>query len=430
MPWTLPPELDDMIIDHLHDDLVSLARCALVHRSWLPVARYHYWNHLRINCASNELARLRQLLTSSHDVRFHIRNVVVAQKKGGVSQWYDLNLLHLTLSVLSLLPNLTTLTLDGLWFGGPRGGEKAAAAVIAPSIRRLTISTCSFDTFEDVQHLCRAFPTLTHLHLDGVWWGRWMDSNLPQGTVIKPTAPVLALRELDLGSCFSRDQVVEWLLSSAPSNSIETLRLPLIGAYDTRLRDLLVSVSESLRHLEIGSPSTSHGRARRMCSALHFQIAANAAERTIAEPNTDPERPLEAYLDLTSNTCLRSITLGVPTYRDSEFITTWLRNILSQATSPVLDEIRFAVYPILRGDVAEAETMLASFGWSEMAKMLERPQFASVRKITFSSGRSTDYMQIPGAFVNLTPLLQKVIPKYFDVELLGKRGIELSFQCI
>ena len=144
----------------------------------------------------------------------------------------------------------------------------------------------------------------------------------------------------------------------------------------------------------------------------------------------EPERSLDAYLDLTSNASLRSITLGVPTYRDPEFITTWLLNILSQVSSPALEEIRFAIYPILRGDATEAEGMLAAFGWSELAKMLERPQFSAVRKVSFSSGRSTDYMQIPGAFVHLAPLLQKVIPRYFDAGSLGKRGVDISFHCV
>lgn len=280
MAWSLPPELDDIILDYLHDDTASLARCALVRHSWLPTARYHFWNHLRLNCATDELDRLREFLKSSPHVGFYIRNVVVTQKKGEVCQWYDLNLLHFTLSVLSQLPNLSALTLDGLWFGAPKRGEKAPITVLSPSVRKLTISTCSFDTFEDVQQLCRAFPALFRIQFDGVWWGRWVNSDFPRATKDEPAAPALALRELDLGSCFSRDKVIEWLLSAAPPNSIETLRLPLIGQYDTRLKELLASVSESLRHLEIGSPSTSHGRAKRMCHVMP-QILLNDAEHSL-----------------------------------------------------------------------------------------------------------------------------------------------------
>lgn len=94
----------------------------------------------------------------------------------------------------------------------------------------------------------------------------------------------------------------------------------------------------------------------------------------------------------------------------------------------MLEEIRFAVYPILRGDAADAEAMLETFRWAELARMLEGPRFSMVKKVTFSSGRSTDYMQIPGAFVHLSPLLEKVIPGHFGS--LRDKGFELSFKCV
>ncbi|KAI0343030.1 hypothetical protein BDW22DRAFT_1428477 [Trametopsis cervina] len=408
MAWTFPPELDDIILDHLHDDALSLSRCALVQRSWLPTARYHFWNHLRLNCTATELNKLRALLDSS-DVGYYVQTVSVLQKKGEACQWYDLNLLHHTLSVLSKLPSMTHLILDGLWFGAPKGAEPTSI-VVSPSVRKLTVSTCSFDNFEDVQQLCRAFPSLARVQFDGVWWGRWASElSLERAAELELSARAIALRELDLGSCFSRDRVIEWLLTAVPRDSIETLRLPLVSPQDTRLKELLASVSRSLRHLEIGSPSTCHSAVR---------------------AGAGPEQRLESYLDLSKNRSLRSITLGVPTYRDPEFINTWLRSILTQIASSDLEEIRFAVYPILRGDAADAENMLASFGWSDMAKLLDSPRFASVRKVTFTSGRKTDYTQIPGAFVPLTPLLQKVIPRFFDVGWLGRSGINLAFQCI
>ena len=281
MTWTLPPELSDIVLDHLHDDPVTLSRCALVQKSWLPAARYHLWSHLRLNCASDELTKLHVLLTTSPAVGFYIRSVVVAQKKGETCQWYDLNLLHYTLSVLSLLPNLHTLTLDGLWFGAPKrnslgipfDGESEqtvevpphSSEVVSASVRKLVISTCSFDNFEDVQHLCLAFPALSRLQFDGVWWGRWaqepsQNHRALSDVLASAVVPKMTLRELDLGSCFSRDRAIEWLLDATPTNTVESLKLPLIGAHDTRLRELFASMGGSLRHLEIGSPSTSHNK--------------------------------------------------------------------------------------------------------------------------------------------------------------------------
>lgn len=286
MTWSLPPELDDIILDHFHDDPTTLSRCALVQKSWLPAARYHLWSNLRLNCASDELTKLRTLLTStSPAVGFYIRSVVVLQKKGEACQWYDLNLLHYTLSVLSLLPNLRTLTLDGLWFGAPKrnglgipfDGDSeqtaevpVASGIVSSSVQKLAISTCSFDNFEDVQQLCLSFPSLSRLQFDGVWWGRWahepsQNHRALSDVLASSVAPKMVLRELDLGSCFSRDRVIEWLLDATPANVIETLKLPLIGAYDTRLKELLASMGESLKHLEIGSPSTSHSKTRSTC---------------------------------------------------------------------------------------------------------------------------------------------------------------------
>ncbi|KAI0084446.1 hypothetical protein BDY19DRAFT_531172 [Irpex rosettiformis] len=286
MAWTLPSELDDIILDHLHDDPLTLSHCALVQKSWLPTARYHLWNHPRLNCTSDELTKFRILLTTtSPAVGCYIRSVVVKQKKGEACQWYDLNLLHYALSVLSLLPNLHTLTLDGLWFGAPKltshvgipfpidgdTGQTAdhdlcvASQVVSSSVQKLNISTCSFDNFEDVQQLCLSFPTLSRVQFDGVWWGRWAhepsrNHRALSDVLTSSVVPKMALRELDLGSCFSRDQIVEWLLDAMPGNTVETLKLPLIGAQDTRLRELLGSMGGSLKHLEIGSPSTAHNK--------------------------------------------------------------------------------------------------------------------------------------------------------------------------
>lgn len=201
------------------------------------------------------------MLDESPDIAFHVRNVVVAQKKGEVCQWYDLHLLHSALHTLARLPSLTSVKFDGLWFGAPKDTQPTLRQVKFPSVRRLCISTCTFDAFDDVQQLCTAFPSLARLQFDGVWWGRWAsDQGFAHGD--RHGAQALALRELDLGSCFSRDRVIDWLLATLPEPSVESLRLPLVGAYDTRLCDLLEFIGPSLRHLELGSPSSSTVRTR------------------------------------------------------------------------------------------------------------------------------------------------------------------------
>ena len=46
MPCSLPPEILDLTIDHLHDDSATLKACCLVSESWVPRARKHLFAHV------------------------------------------------------------------------------------------------------------------------------------------------------------------------------------------------------------------------------------------------------------------------------------------------------------------------------------------------------------------------------------------------
>ena len=261
--WALPPELDDLILDHLHDDRVTLANCALVRRAWLPTSRYHNWRELKVVCAEKDLRELERLLDGSPSIILHVRSITLVQKQGDVCQWYGLHLLRSALTTLSRFPSIASFALDGLWFGVSKEYPPSPLHVSFPSVCRLRISSCTFDSFGDVQDFCSVFPSLTSIQFDGVWWGRWgPDRSFANGTAPAAQKSTLQLKELELGSCFSRDKVIEWLMDTIPEQSVETLRIPLVGAYDTRLKDFLRFVGPSLRYLELGSPSTSTVRHR------------------------------------------------------------------------------------------------------------------------------------------------------------------------
>jgi hypothetical protein len=46
---SLPSELTDAVIDHLHADKIALAVCALVCKEWLPTSRYHLFSTINVN---------------------------------------------------------------------------------------------------------------------------------------------------------------------------------------------------------------------------------------------------------------------------------------------------------------------------------------------------------------------------------------------
>ena len=129
---------------------------------------------------------------------------------------------------------------------------------------------------------------------------------------------------------------------------------------------------------------------------------------------------------MSQNTGLRSIRLGVPTYRDPRFITLWLTTVLSQVASPVLEEVCFAIHPILKGDAADAPEMLDAYDWAEIVAVLAKPQFSRLRQVTFVPGRSIDYVKIPEAFLSLRSVLQKVMPRLFRNVI--ENGVKLVFR--
>ncbi|EKM56511.1 uncharacterized protein PHACADRAFT_253681 [Phanerochaete carnosa HHB-10118-sp] len=128
---------------------------------------------------------------------------------------------------------------------------------------------------------------------------------------------------------------------------------------------------------------------------------------------------------MSHNTGLHTIQLGVPTYRDAAYISLWLKTILGQIASP-LQEVRFAIYPVLMGDAPDANDMLRAFAWKDIASILQNSQFAKLKRVVFVSARSKDYLNVPGAFVALQPLLRKImVPEFVP---LAKQGVEIAFE--
>ena len=49
MSCTLPPEILDLIIDHLHDEPATLKTCCVVSKSWVPRTRKHLFAHVEFH---------------------------------------------------------------------------------------------------------------------------------------------------------------------------------------------------------------------------------------------------------------------------------------------------------------------------------------------------------------------------------------------
>ena len=49
MICSLPPEILDIVVDHLHDQPTTLGACCVVSRSWIPRSRIHIFARVKLN---------------------------------------------------------------------------------------------------------------------------------------------------------------------------------------------------------------------------------------------------------------------------------------------------------------------------------------------------------------------------------------------
>lgn len=84
----LPQELVDHIIDHLHDDQLTLTNCARVSQAWLPTSRHHLFAKICLKATSphngpavpqERCKRLHAVLTRSPEIIYNIRELEICE---------------------------------------------------------------------------------------------------------------------------------------------------------------------------------------------------------------------------------------------------------------------------------------------------------------------------------------------------------------
>ena len=107
----LPPELIDRIIDFLHLDVKSLARCSLVARSWISASQFHLFSD--IETTSSKLVNHAPQFFQSHSrIAGLVRDISISAYPKALIYADDL------LDILALLPSLHTIRLEDVMIEG------------------------------------------------------------------------------------------------------------------------------------------------------------------------------------------------------------------------------------------------------------------------------------------------------------------------
>jgi hypothetical protein len=221
----LPPELLDVVIDHLHSHKPTLSACSLVCSQFLPATRYHLFGRFSVNHSSS--VTFIQLLRSPY-VTFlpYVRSLVIP---GG--PWVN--------GALPLFRGFLNLDrLELVAFNWSDLEEPALSALKSfPSLTYLHISVCDFN-FDQVVDLICSRPTRS-LKTVRVFYSIWGPPSVPL-IELPPPPP---LQHIGLKTDKIND-AIEWLLlHENVCADIRALEIEVSPSTD------VIKVSKLLKHI-------------------------------------------------------------------------------------------------------------------------------------------------------------------------------------
>jgi hypothetical protein len=152
---SFPPEILDLITDHLHDEPTTLKACCVVSKSWIHRTRTHLFAHVEFHASKSHTELWKKTFPDlSKSPAHHTRSIliyglsVITTADGGVGGWIRSfhNLVHLHL--------------------GRRGSEDHRVSLVpfqglSPTLRSLRLTSTSLEILD----LICSFPLLEDLAL-------------------------------------------------------------------------------------------------------------------------------------------------------------------------------------------------------------------------------------------------------------------------
>ena len=224
MSCSLPPELLDHIVDHLHDNPTALKACCVVAKSWVPRARSHLFARVEFGISKNPIGRwMKTFPDPLNSPAHHTRSLFICGLAPATPQDVDISP-----SWIRSFHNLADLHLDHcIW-------EDREALIpfhgLSPNLRSLRLTSTSFGVFD----LVCSFPLLEDLALIGIF---------PEGAFARNTqasSPKLT-GSLSLSSSAGISLAIGRLLDLPNGLHFTKVVLLYLGEEDTRSAVDLVS---------------------------------------------------------------------------------------------------------------------------------------------------------------------------------------------
>lgn len=189
----LPPELVDMIIDHLYDDKVTLATCTLVAKSWLTASRLHLFYEITVfhDRSSQPFGKFAAFLSNKPTLRPLIKTICMNGYHTSDQRQGRLDAAMLD-GIISQLPTLETLLIVNCYWDAHKGDGARRTPPPVPQyravLRNLYISyfSAEHETTLAKLEVLRHFKKVERLQLDHVWLGHFEDDEGEEEDDVEP----------------------------------------------------------------------------------------------------------------------------------------------------------------------------------------------------------------------------------------------------
>jgi hypothetical protein len=243
MSPSIPQELVDQIIDHLHDDTEALNVCALTARDWLPSTRYHLFRSIRFN-SPKKIKSFQQLSWEAPDVLPYCQEAILCNYPG----YTKASLLEAVATACLTLPNLERIEIRRTLAFTPR--VLSIRSPVFNGITTLTLSGAFFLSPNNFWPLICSFPNLNTVQAFGVNFNSTEETSPVPINTYEPPITTFSI------SASRRDFVIDHLTNSPfPLHFLRNLEIQSLESDQTTLVPLAKSIQGTVTQLRFFATS-------------------------------------------------------------------------------------------------------------------------------------------------------------------------------
>lgn len=365
----LPPELVDEIIDHVHDDCLALAACALTAPSWTHRARSHLFHTVALR-HERSFRHFKTLLEHSPTIAQYPRNLFIDEswngfefrncRNGSSERPWVADALEVLGTRLAGVRSLRVMLHPHLLTD--RFNIRMLLNQHFTRVTELFLSDCAFTASDHLLACIEARPGLRRLSLSHVYPTGPMDGAL--------RLPHLEQFEVDYKSC-SRTVLV-WLLRE-PDN--------LRGLRVLQLNNACGDVELITRFLSRVGPSLQHLRLQ-----VGYEWNKLCGKRATVTHNNNPALISLLHIDhlsLSGCTQLQSVTVDILAAEPGGLD---LRQLVETIRAPALRQV------IIKLSFLHAGAKIGNLDWRLLSPALAHPEFAVLEEVRVVTTRRLSYL--------------------------------------